>query len=439
MAHQAVIRIEKVKTTSEINSIAKHNLRDYKNGGPDNVDAERSKYNEIIVDFASATLAETVNEHIAKTVRGRVKSDSVKMYEGIMTAAASWFLDREGKIDLPRLRQWKEASMAYIAETFGKENIVSAVLHVDELAPHIHVCIVPVTPDGRLCAREWTGGREKMSKIQDEYAAAVAHLGLERGVKGSIAKHTTLKQYYKAVNAAVWSGLDSREIPGPPPDTPGIFSSKIEKQQYELYQEQCRNFIRKMQEEGPEIFIRSQAFYEEQRRRKQAEKRAAQEREQAAKYKKMYEDLKAQMDAKRLRVLSVASVAKLLGYTETSSDGHYRLGEHTVDISDKRFSFSGAYAAQGRNAIDFMIEHIKLTEHRNSSPAEAIIRLAVLVRDDEELRATALAGLSDRAENFFSDLSFEITKAREAHDAESSAVDFAQDEQQDDGFRQIAP
>ncbi|MBG1269015.1 DUF3991 domain-containing protein, partial [Nostoc sp. WHI] len=41
----------------------------------------------------------------------------------------------------------------------------------------------------------------KLSKLQDSYAAALAPLGIERGVKGSKATHTKVKEYYQAVNS----------------------------------------------------------------------------------------------------------------------------------------------------------------------------------------------------------------------------------------------
>src|SRR6476659_9751760 len=44
-------------------------------------------------------------------------------------------------------------------------------------------------------------GRIKLSKLQDSYAAALAPLGIERGVKGSKATHTKVKEYYQAVNS----------------------------------------------------------------------------------------------------------------------------------------------------------------------------------------------------------------------------------------------
>jgi hypothetical protein len=61
---------------------------------------------------------------------------------------------------------------------------------------------VPVDAQGQLNCKKIFGGRAKMFAFQDSYAAATKHLGLERGVKESIAEHTTVKEYYAIVNAA---------------------------------------------------------------------------------------------------------------------------------------------------------------------------------------------------------------------------------------------
>lgn len=415
MANVAVLRFEKHKTTSSINSIAKHNERNYKNSGPANVDSSMSHLNETIVAYSMPTLAEAVDAHIAATVTGRKKKDAVRMLEGIMTVRREFFLDENGKLDVGKMQAWRDASMQFIYDTFGREHVMSAILHVDETSPHIHVCIVPVTKDGRLSCRDFLGGKQKCSQMQDRYHAAVAHLGLERGLLGSIAKHKTLKEHYAAVTAA-WRG-DSLSVDKLPPPRPEkrFFGGKRE---LDEYRDACCDYVERVRGIVHEIAARSDSLHDERLARKRAERRAAEERtrrlkaeDQAAQYKLMYEQLKAQIDTKRLRALSIASIAALLGYEKTQ-DGRYKLGQHFVHISEKSYEFQhvGAY---GRNVIDFMCEHLRLTERRPEvTPAEAIVRLAALVHDDETLRETALAGLADRAEEWLDGLKGQIDYAR---------------------------
>ena len=122
-------------------------------------------------------------------------------------------IEREGRLD-----EWCADNLKYFADTFGKENIVAAHLHRDEETPHIHVTLVPIVKGERkrrkreeqvkkryrkkpadtvrLCADDIMT-RLKLKSYQDSYAVAMAKYGLQRGVRGSEARHTTTMQYYR--------------------------------------------------------------------------------------------------------------------------------------------------------------------------------------------------------------------------------------------------
>ena len=80
---------------------------------------------------------------------------------------------------------------------------LQTALHLDEATPHIHCLWVPINNEGKLSYRstEFGGTRSSLSKLQDSYAAAVADLGIERGIKFSPARHQKIRQYYTAVNS----------------------------------------------------------------------------------------------------------------------------------------------------------------------------------------------------------------------------------------------
>ena len=124
------------------------------------------------------------------------------------------FIQSEGRID-----EWCADNMKWLGDTFGKENIVSAVLHMDETTPHIHATLVPIvvgerrkakaekqsskrkyriksTDTARLCADDIMT-RVKLKEYQDTYAIAMQKYGLQRGVDGSEARHTTTQEYYR--------------------------------------------------------------------------------------------------------------------------------------------------------------------------------------------------------------------------------------------------
>ena len=117
-----------------------------------------------------------------------------------------------------RMNEWCNDSMEWLHKTFGRENTVSAVLHMDETTPHIHATIVPiVTGERRKAKQKQTEGkrsyrkkadaarlcaddvlnRDKLIGYHDDYAKIMDKYGLQRGVRGSEARHVTTAQYYR--------------------------------------------------------------------------------------------------------------------------------------------------------------------------------------------------------------------------------------------------
>ena len=89
-------------------------------------------------------------------------------------------------------------------ERIGEENIISAVVHMDEKTPHLHLCFVPLTKDGRLSAKEILGNKKNMIRWQDDFYACMAERWpeLERGAPAVETKRKHLTpQWYKKVTA----------------------------------------------------------------------------------------------------------------------------------------------------------------------------------------------------------------------------------------------
>ncbi len=84
--------------------------------------------------------------------------------------------------------------MAWLHETYGEKNVVAAILHRDEITPHIQALVVPIDERGCLSATRYVDGAEKLHAQQTSYARAVASLGLQRGIKGSVADHQTVQE-----------------------------------------------------------------------------------------------------------------------------------------------------------------------------------------------------------------------------------------------------
>ncbi|MDR0331908.1 MAG: plasmid recombination protein [Dysgonamonadaceae bacterium] len=123
-------------------------------------------------------------------------------------------IEAESKLD-----KWCSDNLEWLNKNFGAENVVSAVLHLDEKTPHIHATVVPIVKGerrkakkeqsetkkkyrkksadtARLCADD-VMARNKLKEYQDTYAEAMQKYGLQRGIDGSEAKHITTQQYYR--------------------------------------------------------------------------------------------------------------------------------------------------------------------------------------------------------------------------------------------------
>jgi hypothetical protein len=116
-----------------------------------------------------------------------------------MTASPEWW----EKASKQEQDEFFKQSREWLADKYGADRIITSTVHRDETSPHLSAFVVPLTKDGRLSAKEFIGGRNQMSQDQTTFARAVKHLGLERGIEGSRAKHTTIKSYYERVNSPI--------------------------------------------------------------------------------------------------------------------------------------------------------------------------------------------------------------------------------------------
>ena len=53
-----------------------------------------------------------------------------------------------------RIKEWCADNLDWLRKTYGEDNVVSAVLHLDESTPHIHAAVVPIVTGERRKVRE---------------------------------------------------------------------------------------------------------------------------------------------------------------------------------------------------------------------------------------------------------------------------------------------
>ena len=102
------------------------------------------------------------------------------------------------------IQEFFQRAADFLIGRVGKENIVSAVVHMDEKTPHLHLVFVPLTEDNRLCAKEIIGNRANLTKWQDDFHAYMVekYPDLERGESASKTgrKHIPTRLFKQAVN-----------------------------------------------------------------------------------------------------------------------------------------------------------------------------------------------------------------------------------------------
>lgn len=70
----------------------------------------------------------------------------------------------------------------WLVDTFGEENLLQSVIHLDEETPHMHAILTTVK-EGKFNYSGYINGRQDLRALQDSFFQSVEHLGLERGQK----------------------------------------------------------------------------------------------------------------------------------------------------------------------------------------------------------------------------------------------------------------
>lgn len=129
----------------------------------------------------------------------RVRRDSVKFVDTLVTVSPEFAKAHEAEMP-----EYFNRAFDFLKERVGEENIFSAVVHMDEKTPHMHLCFVPLTKDGRLSAKEILGNKKRMIQWQDDFYACMSERWpeLERGTPAVETKRKHLTpQWYKKVTA----------------------------------------------------------------------------------------------------------------------------------------------------------------------------------------------------------------------------------------------
>ena len=180
-AQYAILRFAKYKGP-EIGHIESHNERTKEKyaSNPD-VDTSRSHLNFHLVSPERKYRAEA-EKQIAEA-GCRTRSDSVRVVEALVTASPEFFKGKKKS----EVKAYFQEALDFIREHQDPKTIISAVVHMDEKTPHMHLSFVPLTADGRLCAKEIVGNKKKLTQWQDRFWEHMVkkYPDLERGESAS--------------------------------------------------------------------------------------------------------------------------------------------------------------------------------------------------------------------------------------------------------------
>lgn len=180
-AQYGILRFAKYKGP-EIGHIEAHNERTKEKyaSNPD-VDTSRSQYNFHLITPQRKYRAEA-EKQIAEA-GCRTRSDSVRVVEALVTASPEFFKGKKRS----EVKEYFAYALDFIKEHQAEKTIISAVVHMDEKTPHMHLCFVPLTEDGRLSAKDIVGNRKKLTWWQDEFWKHMVkkYPELERGESAS--------------------------------------------------------------------------------------------------------------------------------------------------------------------------------------------------------------------------------------------------------------
>lgn len=186
---------------------------------PANADKKRTHLNRELIQFPTGVKNRTqaiVHRLETAGIKRKIASNQVRVIRILLTGTNEDMkrIEHEGNLE-----EWCKDNLSWLRTTYGENNVVSAVLHMDEKTPHIHATIIPiVTSERRKAKREQKEGKRQYRKkkpqtvrlcaddvmtranlkhYQNTYAEAMNKYGLQRGIEGSEARHVSTSEYYK--------------------------------------------------------------------------------------------------------------------------------------------------------------------------------------------------------------------------------------------------
>lgn len=205
----AIIRNEKMTRTEAKGSYV-HNERRTRGHTNKDIDSEKTHLNYYLKKNELSYIKEFDRLKKENELQGHIRSNSIIMCELLFTSDKKFF----DEIGEKETKIYFEESYNFICsyKNLGEKNIISAVVHLDEGTPHMHLIYIPVihTKDkegkeiDKICCRDFWKGRDSYRQLQNAFFEYITSKGfeLERGlpVEETGAKHEKIENLKKVTN-----------------------------------------------------------------------------------------------------------------------------------------------------------------------------------------------------------------------------------------------
>lgn len=205
----AIIRNEKL-TRAKTMGAYRHNERKAKNHSNKNIDSSKTELNYYIKKNELSYIKEFDRIKERNNLKGQIRSNSIIMCEMVFTSDQKFF----DEIGYNESKRYFQESYNFICnyKNLGEENIISAVIHMDEDTPHMHLLFIPVvhTKDkqgnkiDKICSRDFWKGKNSYRDLQNAYFNHISEKGfkLERGelVEETNREHFSIQEYKQITN-----------------------------------------------------------------------------------------------------------------------------------------------------------------------------------------------------------------------------------------------
>lgn len=194
----SIARVEKYSSGS-VSGIQIHDQREKDGTSHTNkeIDWSRTHLNFDLHNEEPIKFHRVIKERIESLdLKKAVRKDAIVMAQVFVGSDNDFFKN----LSDDKAKEFFKDTYYFFKEKYGSENIISASVHLDETTPHMHINFVPVTPDGRLCAKDVIGYKTELSKLQDEFNEFCKSKGYDllRGEKrDKPTRHLTVHEFKK--------------------------------------------------------------------------------------------------------------------------------------------------------------------------------------------------------------------------------------------------